>query len=99
MLPHGGKLLGAWIVMTTAATTADDTLDLGIAKDGDTIIDGYTLAYDGSAIGDVLDIFQTKGTNGGVVDIAAGTIIWVQVAGTGTAGAGYLVVEYEDISN
>lgn len=97
--PHGAKLLGMWSVTTTAITVADETIDIGIAKDGDTVIDGLALAYSGSAIGDAVDIFQTKGTNGGVTQIAVGGSLWLQTSGASTAGQGYIVVEYEDNNN
>lgn len=99
MFPHSVRLLNIFVTVTTALTTADETIDIGIAKDGDTVIDGKVMAYDGSAVGDVLDVFQVKGTNGGVIDVPAGSIIWLQVEGTGTAGEGIVTVEYVDNSN
>ncbi len=99
LMPHGGHLLGMWIVVTSAFTNANETIDIGTSKDGDDIIDGATIQYSGSAVGDVLDIFQDKGSNGGLIDIPANTVIWLQTAGASSNGKGYLVIEYEDNTN
>ncbi len=97
--PHGAVIRGIWAITTVAITTADNVIDIGIAKDGDTVIDGKTLAYSASAIGDVTDVFQTKGSNGGLTEVAVGGTLWLQTDGGGDAGAIRIVVEYEDRNN
>ena len=98
-LPHGGKILGIWFVPTVALTVADEVVDIGIAPDGDTVIDGFVVPYATSAIGTAVDIFQTKGTNGGVTNVGALTTLWAQSSGASTAGTGFFVTEYEDNNN
>jgi len=98
-LPHGAKILGMWAVTTTALTTAASVIDIGVAQNGDTIIDGKSLTHTASAIGDVTDIWQTKGTNGGLVDIPTGILLWLQTDGGSDAGAVIVVTEYEDRNN
>lgn len=97
--PHGAVLRGIWFVPTVALGTADSTIDIGIAKDGDTVIDGKVLAYATSVVGTPVDVFQTKGTNGGVIELAANTVLWMQSDGGSTNGSGYFFVEYEDRNN
>lgn len=97
--PHGVTLRGIWFVPTVAVGTADCAIDIGIAQNGDTIIDGYVLATSGSAIGTAVDVFQTKGTNGGLIILPPGTTVWVQSDGVSTGGTGYFIFEYEDDSN
>jgi hypothetical protein len=99
MLPHGGRLLGVWFVPTVALTVADEVVDIGIAVDGDTVIDGFTVPYASSVVGTAVDIFQTKGTNGGLIQIAPLTTLWAQSSGASTAGTGFFVIEYEDNNN
>jgi len=97
--PHGATLRGIWFVPTVAVGTADCAIDIGIAQNGDTIIDGYVLATSGSAAGTGVDVFQTKGTNGGVLVLAAGATVWIQSDGGSTGGTGHFVIEYEDRNN
>ncbi len=97
--PHGATLRGVWFVPTVAVGTADCAIDIGIAQNGDTIIDGYVLATSGSAIGTPVDVFQTKGTNGGLLVLATNAVVWVQSDGGSTGGTGYFIFEYEDRNN
>lgn len=97
--PHGAKILNMHVVTMVALTTANAVIDIGVAKDGDTVIDGYAVVQSTSAIGDVLDIWNTKGTNGGVIDIPVGTLLWLQTNGGPDAGSVIVECEYEDISN
>lgn len=97
--PHGATLRGIWFTPSVALGTADSVIDIGIAKDGDTIIDGKVIAYATSALDTAVDVFQTKGTNGGVIEIAAGTTIWVHSDGGSTNGTGHFIIEYEDRNN
>jgi hypothetical protein len=97
--PHGATIRGIWFTPTVVLGTADSTIDIGIAKDGDTIIDGKVIGYAASALDLAVDVFQTKGTNGGVIEIAAGTTIWVQSDGGSTNGTGHFIIEYEDRNN
>lgn len=97
--PHGAVIRGIWFVPTVALGTADSVIDIGIAKDGDTVIDGLTLAFATSAVGTAVDVFQTKGTNGGVTEVSAGVTIWVQSDGGSTNGTGHFITEYEDRNN
>ncbi len=97
--PHGAKLLGLWFVPTVAITVADEVVDVGITITGDTIIDGVTIAYATSVVGTAVDIFQTKGTNGGLIQLAPGATVWATPSGASTAGTGFFVIEYEDNNN
>lgn len=97
--PHGARLLGVWFVPTVALTVADEVVDIGITSTGDTIVDGITIGYAASVVGTPVDIFQTKGTNGGTVELAAGATVWATPSGASTAGTGFFVVEYEDRNN
>lgn len=99
MLPHGGRILGIWFVPTVALTVADEVVDIGIAVNGDTVIDGFVVPNATSVVGTAVDIFQTKGTNGGLVQIDPLTTLWAQSSGASTAGTGFFVVEYEDNNN
>lgn len=97
--PHGATIRGIWFIPTVALGTADSVIDIGIAKDGKTVIDGLTLAFSTSAVGTAVDVFQTKGTTGGVTVVSAGVSLWVQSDGGSTNGTGHFVVEYEDENN
>jgi hypothetical protein len=97
--PHGAILRGIWFTPSVALGTANSVLDIGLAKDGDTIIDGFAMPYATSAVDTALDCFQTKGTNGGTVEIPAGKTIWAQSDGGSTNGTGYFIIEYEDANN
>ncbi len=97
--PHGATIRGIWFVTTVALGTSNSVIDIGIAKDGKTIIDGATLLYSGSAIGDFTDVFQTKGSTGGVTVLGANGQVWVQSDGGSTNGTGHFIIEYEDQNN
>lgn len=97
--PHGATIRGIWFTPSVALGTANSVIDIGIAKDGDTIIDGLAIDYSASAVDLAVDVFKTKGTNGGVVEIAAGTTVWVQSDGGSTNGTGHFIIEYEDRNN
>jgi len=97
--PHGAKLIDILFVPTVAVGTADCAIDIGIAVNGDTIIDGIALAFTGSVAGTAVSVFQTKGTNGGLTVLAPGTTVWAQSDGGSTGGTGYFVIEYEDNNN
>ena len=94
--PHGCKLLDILFVPTVAVGTAPSIIDVGVAQNGDTIIDGFSLTHTDSAAGTAVSIFQTKGTNGGLIDLPVGTTVWFQTDGSSTGGDGYFVIEYED---
>lgn len=97
--PNGAVIRNIHFVTTVAIGTADCSVDIGVAKDGDTVVDGRTFAYSGNAIGTVIDVFNTKGTNGGVTEIAPGGLLWAQSDGGSTNGSGFFVIEYEDRNN
>ncbi|CAG0950633.1 MAG: hypothetical protein OIN86_13605 [Candidatus Methanoperedens sp.] len=97
--PHGATLRGIWFVPTVALTVADEVMDIGITATGKTIIDAVTVPYTTSAIGTPVDIFQTKGTTGGLTELAAGATVWATPTGASTAGTGFFVIEYEDRNN
>lgn len=97
--PHGAILRGIWFVPTVAVTVADEVVDIGITSTGDTIIDGITIGYAASVVGTPVDLFQTKGTNGGLKELAAGATVWATPSGASTAGTGFFVTEYEDRNN
>ena len=97
--PNGARILGISIVTTVALTDAANVLDIGIAINGDTIIDGYSHTHTSSAIGDIEDMWATRGTNAAVINIPVGTLIWLQSSGGSTAGAGFIVITYTDPNN
>lgn len=97
--PNGAVIRNIHFVTTVAIGTADCAVDIGIAKDGDTVVDGRVFAFTANAIGTVIDVFNTKGTNGVVTEVAAGGLLWAQSDGGSTNGSGFFVIEYEDRNN
>lgn len=99
--PHGGIIRGIYLITTTALTAANANIDIGVAQNGDTIVDGYAIVQSTSAIGDILNITDQLGTNGLQANkvMPVGTTLWFQTDGGGDAGAVMVVIEYEDNNN
>jgi len=99
--PHGAKLLSLKTcpVSALSANASSTTLDLGVAADGDTVIDGFALT-DSQAIGVVAEMINTPGTNGGLKVIPVNTTIFCEVVlQDADGGKLVIIVEYEDQNN
>lgn len=100
--PHGAFLHSMKVVPTGGALSVNASstaLDIGIAADGDTVIDGFALT-DSQALGVGAEMINSPGTNGGLRNIAPGTTLFCEIVTQDADGADFVIVtEYEDNNN
>lgn len=100
--PNGAKLLGMYVLPQAAlsANASSTTLDIGIAADGDTVIDGFALTdsqAQGVPSGNMLN---SPGTNGGLRILAKGITLFCEIVLQDVDGGDFVIVtEYEDENN
>lgn len=101
--PHGATLLGMFVVPTAAAFSANassTTLDIGIAADGDTVVDGFALTdSQGQGVASA-NMLNSPGTNGGLRVLPPGTTLFCEIVTQDADGTDFIIViEYEDRNN
>ena len=87
-LPVACRLVKAMSVLDTAMTVADETFTFG---DGTTTIGTITVAYSGSAEGDVDDMVWAAN-----VALGPATPLKIAIGGTSTGGAGTLTMMFSE---